>query len=548
MSTIYIAMTYWTFENQRFWYVALLCCLWFSGPRTAAGTDVSILVDGSGSMEGFQQTGELQKLLTSLEKACQDQQLEVGTLFFVSQHPDSLVWNEAESYQTQGAQWGSYTNLLRAFEEGLGWAPITFFLTDNVQATTNDEDVRGLYTRFAEDVVQVLWAVPLNLPFDGRLFNHLDKDYHQGRRGAVLYAYLTQEDQRARFGKLISQLRIGGLEPMLMKPLDHRIVLHRKRRAYSDQPSTIGMDEYESVNFSFTLESQLSYLNIEPTDEHGNQVRLKVSQPRIVPIQPEDRRYWIRASGRGRVTPPRLEEKLEHNTQNKYRYSCRVRLGPFLPNEVGFFDQLDMARISPIPVQYMSNVVLEIRPGSFRMTPNYQEKYFTDNPQEVERIYTPEDLIHFLHRDREGLEVVPKGGAISGRLQVRPPPYLWLAWVKLLLLPIALGTVGSIVYFRTLVYRLESVRHRSEENRISCRMRPLGGKKELGYRNQSGDNIVLGYLRRDGLFKYHLLPEEEAELRNQIDDPVGKEGVAFEKDEKWVFKHKGNEFELERLK
>ncbi len=493
-------------------------------------------------MEGFQQTGELQKLLTSLEKACQDRQLEAGTLFFVSQHPDSLVWIE----ETQGAQWGSYTNLLRAFEEGLGWAPITFFLTDNVQATTNDEDVRGLYARFAEDVVQVLYATPLSLPFDGRLFNHPDKVYHQGRRGAILYAYLTEENQRTRFGKLISQLRVGGLEPMLMKPLDHRIVLHRKRRAYSDQPSDIGMDEYESVNFSFTLESQLSYLNIEPTDEYGNQVRLKVSQPRIIPMQPEDRRYWSRAGGRGRVTPPRLEEKLEHNTQNKYRYSCRVRLGPFLPNEVGFFDQLGMARISPIPVQYMSKVVLEIPPGSFRMTPTYQEKYFTDNPQEVERIYTPEDMIHFLHRDREGLEVVPKGGAIRGRLQVRSPLYLWRAWVAVILPPIAVVAAGGMVYFRRLVYRLADAEYK-------CRMRP-GGRKELKYTNQSGKDIVLGYLRRDGLFKckYRLLPAEEgderAELRNRMGDPVDEEGVAFEKDEKWVFNHKGNEFELERLK
>lgn len=546
MSTIYIAMTYWPFENQRFWHVALLCCLGVSGPRAAAGMDVSILVDGSGSMEGFQQTGELQKLLTSLEKACQDQQLEAGTLFFVSQHPDSLVWNEAEAHQTQGAEWGSYTNLLRAFEEGLGRSPITFFLTDNVQATTNDEDVRGLYARFAEDEVQVLYAAPLRLPFDGRLFNHPDKAYHQGPRGAVLYAYLTEEDQRARFGKLISQLKAGGLEPMLMKPLDHRIVLHRKRRAYSDQPSTIGMDESESVHFSFTLESQLSYLNIEPTDEHGNQVRLKVSQPRIVPMHLEDRRYWSRAGGRGRITPPRLEEKLEHNTQNKYRYSCRVHLGPFLPNEVGFFDQLDMARISPIPAQYMSKVVLEIPPGSFRMTPAYQEKYFTDNPEEVERIYTPEDLIHFLHQDREGLEVVPKGGAIRGRLQVRSPLYLWRAWVAVILLPIAVVAAGGMVYFKRLVYRLADIEYKYW-------MRP-GGQKELEYTNQSGKDIVLGYLRRDGLFKckYRLLPAEEgdegAELRNQIDDPVGKEGVAFEKDERWFFNHKGNKFELERLK
>ena len=540
-SIIYIAMTYWPFENQSFWYVALLCCLGLGSLRAAAGMDVSILVDGSGSMEGFQQTGELQKLLTSLEKACQDQQLEGGTLFFVSEHPDSLVWIE----EAQDAQWGSYTNLLRAFEEGLGWAPITFLLTDNVQATTNDEDVRGLYTRFAEDLVQVLWAVPLNLPFDGRLFNHPDRAYHQGRRGAVLYAYLTEADQRARFGKLISQLKAGGLEPMLMKPLDHRIVLHRKRRTLSDQPSTISMDESESVHFSFTLESQLSYLNIEPTDEHGNRVRLKVSQPRIVPVQPGDRRYWSRAGGRGRVTPPRLEEKLEHNTQNKYRYSCRVRLGPFLPNEIGFFDQLGMARINPIPVQYMSKVVLEIPPGSFRMTPTYREKYFTDNPQEVERIYTPEDLIYFLHRDREGLEVVPKGGVIRGRLQVRSPLYLWRAWVAVILLPIAVVATGGMVYFRRLVYRLADVEYKYW-------MRP-GSQKELEYTNQSGKDIVLGYLRRDGLFKckYRLLPAEEgderAELRNRMDDPVDEEGVAFERDEKWIFNHKGNEFELERL-
>ena len=542
MSTIYIAMTYWPFENQRFWYVALLCCLGFSSPRTAAGTDVSILVDGSGSMEGFQQTGELQKLLAALEKACQDQQLEASTLFFASQHPDSLVWNEAASYQTQGAQWGSYTNLLRAFEEGLGWAPITFFLTTMSKRPSMTKMFGGSMHVLPRMWYKLLYAAPLSLPFDGRLFNHPDKAYHQGRRGAVLYAYLTEENQRARFGKLISQLRVSGLESMLMKPLDHRIVLHRKRRTPADQPSDIGMDEYESVKFSFTLESQLSYLNIEPTDEHGNQVRLKVSQPRIIPMQHADRRYWSRAGGRGRVTPPRLEEKLEHNTQNKYRYSCWVRLGPFLPNEVGFFDQLGLARISPIPVQYMSKVILEIPPGSFRMTPTYQEKYFTDNPQEVERIYTPDDLIHFLHREQEGLEVVPKGGAIRGRLQVRPPLYLWRAWVAVILLPIAVVTAGGMVYFRTLVYRLAGVEYKYW-------MRP-GGQRELGYTNQSGKDIVLGYFRRDSLFKckYRLLPAEGAELRNHIDDPVGEEGVAFAKDEKWVFNHKGNKFELERLK
>ena len=205
-----------------------------------------------------------------------------------------------------------------------------------------------------------------------------------------------------------------------------------------------------------------------------------------------------------------------------------------------------MARISPIPVQYMSKVVLEIPPGSFRMTPIYQEKYFTDNPQEVERIYTPDDLIHFLHRDRKGLEVVPKGGAIRGRLQVRSPLYLWRAWVAVILLPIAVAAAGGMVYFRSLVYRLAEVEYKYW-------MRPRG-QKELEDTNQSGKNILLGYLRRDGLFKckYLLLPakegDERAELRNRMDDPVGEEGVAFARDEKWVFNHKGNEFELERLK
>ena len=541
-------MTYWL-KNRCFWFVFFLCCLGTSYPFAVSGAEVSILVDRSGSMEGFHRTGELQKLLTKLERACQNQRLEVSTLSFISLHPDSLVWNESDQNQGQDAEWGSYTNLLRAFEEGIGWAPITFMLTDNVQATASDKDVRGLYKRFAEGVVKILYAVPLSLPFDGRLFNHPNKDYHQGQRGAVLYAYLTEEDQRARFGKLIAQLRGDGLEPMLMKPIDHRIVLHPNYRMPSDQASHIAMDESKSVNFDFTLESQLSYLNIEPIDEHGNQVEFKVSQPRVFTMHSEDRRYWSRSSGRGRVVPPRLKEKLEHNTQNKLRYECRIHLGPFSPAKVSFFDQLGMARINSIPAQYTSKVVLKIPPGSFRMTPAYQEKYFTNNPEEIERIYTPEDLIHFLHRGQEDLEVVPKGGTIKGRLQVRPPFYPWLAWIQLLFLPIAIMAAGSIVYFQSVEYRwLEDVRYRRAENRVSCRMRPFGGKKELGYDTQGGEHVVLGYLRRDRLFKYYLLLNKEANLVNQTGDLVREEMVAFEKDEIWVFNHKGNKSELERLK
>ena len=126
---------------------------------------VSIQIDGSGSMAGFDNSAELNTLINVLEKACERAGIPSETVFFVSTRSDTVTWHDADRFQKTKA-WGGYTNLEAAFNTGYDRAPIVMLLTDNVQAAS-DLDARALYACFARDTIKVLRAIPLKRMFEG---------------------------------------------------------------------------------------------------------------------------------------------------------------------------------------------------------------------------------------------------------------------------------------------------------------------------------------------------------------------------------------------
>ena len=513
---------------MRVIFLSLLCAL----TSSVDAQQVSIQVDGSGSMAGFDNSAELGTLVDVLEKECERAGMPSETVFFVSTRSDTVAWRDAERFQKTKA-WGGYTNLEAAFNTGYDRAPIVMMLTDNVQAAS-DLDARALYACFARDTIEVLRAIPLKRRFAGVLSNPLPdrgrdelrrlnpnaeiqfrsdgRLYYKGMKGFVLYLFLTQARYRSQYEHLVATLQKEGMEPMAMKPIDDAIILNRG----AIRPIVVSLDKRNQLRFNFTLESRLEHINIEPSESENSDVRFKVQSPQVHARRVEDRMLLGRRSSHyGRVSPPTLIDTLSSAAEHTSVYTCLVHFGPFRPGHQNFWEYLSLARIGPVPADYFFSVAIEIPPHSFRMTQAYKERYFTDQPGVLDRIYTPADLIQYLHQ--QPATVVPRDGTISGELRVSPLVGPWIAWIALCL--VLIGVVGTLVWiaFYPIKYRLTDSLNQVQEHVA----RPLHRPVDLKISNAAGDEIGLGTIERRAVFRFVLCPDEGV----RVEDVLGNDMV-----------------------
>ena len=535
-------------------YFIIIFGLLFAQTSSVYAQSVSIQIDGSGSMAGFDNSGELDILVNILQKACEQTKIPSETVFFVSTRSDTVTWHDAESFQKTKA-WGGYTNLEAAFNTGYDRAPIVMMLTDNVQAAS-DLDARALYACFNRDTIKVLRAIPLKRMFEGVLFNplpdkrhnelkNLNPDaeirvrsdgrlYYKGIKGFVLYLFLTQQQYRSQYESLVTALQDEGMEPMVMKPIDDTIILSPGLI----RPMVAEIDRKTQLRFNFTLQSRLSHINIDPT---GSEFR--VQPPQVHARNREDRDLLGRRSRHyGTVSPPTLVDTLMSNSPHTSVYTCLVHFGPFRPDYQNFWEYLNLARIGPVPADYYFSVSIEIPPNSFRMTEAYKARYFTDQPEVLNRIYTPTDIIQYLHQ--QPATVVPVGGAISGKLQITPLKGPLFAWLALLLVVIgAIATIAWIIFY-PLRYRVTDSLNQVQERTERLRLGPLSRQVDLKISNAAGDEIGLGNIKREAIFKFAFRPDEGVIVEDTLGNDM-LEDLNAKVEEEEEERHKDDELLLE---
>ncbi len=514
-------------------YFIIIFGLLFAQASSVYAQRVSIQIDGSGSMTGFDNSKELDILVNILKKVCEQKSMPSETVFFVSTRSDTVTWHDAESFQKTKI-WGGYTNLEAAFNTGYDRAPIVMMLTDNVQAAS-DLDARALYACFYRDTIKVLRAIPLKRMFDGVLFNPLpDKGhselksmnpdaeirvrsdgrlYYKGMKGFVLYLFLTHPQYRSQYEHLVTALQNGGMEPMVMKPIDDTIIL----TPGLIRPIVAEISEKSRLRFNFTLQSRLSHINIEPAGSE-----FKVQPPQVHARKPQDRILLGRRSYHyGGVSPPSLVDTLMSDAQHTSVYTCLIHFGPFRPDHQNFWEYLSLARIGPVPADYYFAVSIEIPPNSFRMTEAYKARYFTDQPGVLNRIYTPADIIQYLHQ--QPATVVPVGGAISGKMQITPLQGPWIAWIAFLL--VLTGVVATIAWiiFYPLRYRVTDSLNQVQEHTERLRLWPLSRQIDLKISNAAGDEIALGDIRRDAIFQFAFRPDEDVIVEDTLGNDMLEE-------------------------
>lgn len=186
----------------------------------------AIVVDSSGSMAGFYNTGSVKTLVVELQK------ILGGTKIYLFSDKGPELVGKADSLRSVNRD----TRIDLAIE-GLVKDPKTspdviWLITDNVQDRTEtpyvDATVSDFYGLLRQDTFNRIFIIPCYLDFNGKVYlnreGHQYAEQYSGKKGLILYAILINGSYRKQFDDLCNRL-LGALSQyqpklLLAKPLD----------------------------------------------------------------------------------------------------------------------------------------------------------------------------------------------------------------------------------------------------------------------------------------------------------------------------------------
>jgi len=276
--------------------------------------------------------------------------------------------------------------------------------------------------------------------------------YYRGKRGLIVYAIQLSDESVEAYRKILSSLcnpdgendQAGVLTPVLrIKPIDQsqvrlcgvddntvdvrkaiieqqsRLSPNRKVRVYfpnmklhlnpkgnrlapfdDKNPPSFRLNSENLVRFYFSLSSVLNHVSIGKPDENGKtNVKLSISNPTLRVLKEADKDILEFAPSRGQIIPPHLAGSLKSGDSGaKHYYVAEAKLGPCrIKWSLRKFFTLIIPR--KIPVQMNFDIRMVIPPDQLFLAEDFQEKYFTDNLNRIDRIYSPRDLIEYLSKE-----------------------------------------------------------------------------------------------------------------------------------------------------
>jgi len=403
--------------------------------KAISSQSIAIAIDGSGSMRGYFKAGSLEKYIDDkYEKFVSffpsDSNGKVDKIFFINK--------EILPYEPAPRTMGDITVLDISFKKILAKKyDIIFLITDNVQDTEEDSITTvAFYKELAKEEIREVNVAPELLDFNG---NVILRDYsvpHTGKRGILSYLILINDNYRSYYYKFLSLFKENVL---LIKPITNKNIkiigvrqneidvvkqsvmnlLSKCSGAYSkiilpnveivsngsivpydkENPPSFSLDKQNLLNFFFSLESILEHINIgNDNNPCDREIKLEVNNLTILPKRLKDKIFFNNIKTLGKIAPPSLIGSLKKNETYKYYYYCEVRFGPFEYNW-NLLDFFQYLRFNSIKLKMNFDITLTVPPNYFSLTEEYRNKYFTNDINEYNKIYSPVDLVQFINTE-----------------------------------------------------------------------------------------------------------------------------------------------------
>ncbi len=459
--------------------LSLMIAVWFSA-GVAYAAPLTVLVDGSGSMRGYDATGGLGALIAEIDRAASRSGWTPEPSVFSSRRGAAMQVTPYSAWSS-APTWGSETHLDQALEVGARGAGALILITDNFQ----DPDSTGLavasHTTTFYDMIGSMpmaeaWLLPELRPFRGNVElaagGTIPRDAegatelealvrrstdaafypgggisaprwlasdrlwlvpYDGLRGLAVYLFLFDEGQRSEFARLRSELEkeSGDLRPLLVRPLGADAITLRPSEVEALDPKTLVCMSKDPVTppppnlrlersadgnllvpgdgFSYDPRSEgvfVAAVEVASTEQHVRVGDLTSScdsgavlrvEPLEVHVPDELRGVLLPGQSNGQVVPPVLLGQLSGSAAAGRTVVLVLRVPPLVGPEVppDVFAQQIQARF---------NVVIDLPRGSLGLSDEVQNRYFTRDPTDLARIFSPADIVQHLAPER--VEVV----------------------------------------------------------------------------------------------------------------------------------------------
>ena len=226
--------------------VALFVLLMFFMVSGAVCVEHVILVDSSGSMAGFYNTGSVRMLVLNLQRT-----LGSASLYLFSDREPRAI-SGVDDLQCISRD----TRIDLAFQGVPGRPDTLWLITDNVQDRSEtprvDASTEEFYEILRHDDVVKIYIMPCFLDFDGKLYlNRDDQQYtyeYTGRKGLLVYGILLNSAYIKQFEELAKQFErtVMGYESKLLlaKPLDKETLdIKPAGQVAGNEPPNVRLDE-----------------------------------------------------------------------------------------------------------------------------------------------------------------------------------------------------------------------------------------------------------------------------------------------------------------
>jgi hypothetical protein len=409
-------------------------------------TDLSassaVVIDASGSMRGFYITGSIHDFIDEIAQRSRIE--DAGLLYF---HEKELV-----SYKKNiDLRWlGNSTWLDIAFSNAKekGFKSI-LLITDNLQSTGDDtDDARSFYRSLASEDVEKVYIVPKFLDFNGFIdMPDGNKVRYRGERGILCYLIKLRDEMGgtetdSQFNNMLNVFTKEEL--LLVKPITQNeisIVGVKKEEEESVNAALIRsvsecnfdvegikrpnvaierngkitvydpkfapvfhFDKKNSLQYFFNLKSELNHINIGKDDNPCDDgIAMSVSDLLLSPLSRNGERFFRRrpdgsAGMTGQIIPPHFVGRMDSGQTSKTYYYVEVQFGPYkIPIGINNFHRY--ISWSPVPVGISMNIKLSVPPDYFSLTPDYRNRFFTDDVNEFRRIFSPVDIVAFINQE-----------------------------------------------------------------------------------------------------------------------------------------------------
>ncbi|GIW22354.1 MAG: hypothetical protein KatS3mg068_1361 [Candidatus Sericytochromatia bacterium] len=352
--------------------------------------------------------------------------------------------------------YGLYTNLDLLLEKSRNEDKISFIITDNIQDTADISTER--FYQSLSNYAKYIYLAPIVLDFQGdvilegqnRLQNNINikgvkkiinqknsqRITYEGKRTLILYALLFDEAYKEKYIEKVNSLNNINLEPVLVKPIentnfqlktdntnnlkkvidnynkncsknievDYKNLMQIKNNnsfysivpTIDDKNKKFELEKSNYFDFYFSIISKINNIEIGAKNKNKCKSNIEFLCSNFKLLVDNSDKKILESKIKGTITPPTVIGALKENKKDFVSYHlARIDFDSIKYN----YTITDYLLLRPFKKSYFEidfDVSIKIPKNSISLEENYKNKYFSSDIKQLDKIYSPVDIVEFL--------------------------------------------------------------------------------------------------------------------------------------------------------